>query len=116
VLNFPRNLHTQGSGQTLLQFQISGGTPFGLSIVALSIESAVANGAFPEVPAIPPFTGTFGVTAPLVIGFWLHEALGNTSSDLFTFATAPLSGANLTVQALDLSTFSLSTPGGLSFL
>ena len=116
LLNYPRNLHTQGNGQTLLQLQVSGGTPGGGSVVALSIESAVPNGAFPAIPAVPPFTGAFGVTAPVVVGFYPHDPLGNASSDLFTFATLPLSGANLTAQALDLTTFQLSTPGGLSFL
>lgn len=116
VLNYPRNLHTQGTGQTLVQFQVSGGTPGGASVIALSIESAIPNGAFPAVPAVPPFVGEFGMTAPFVLGLYGHDGLGNCQSQLLILATPPLSGMNLSVQALDLATFRLSTPGGLSFL
>ncbi|MCB9879561.1 MAG: hypothetical protein H6835_18355 [Planctomycetes bacterium] len=116
VLNYPRNLHTQGTGQTLLQIQLSGGTPGGASVIALSVESAIANGAFPVIAAPAPFVGEFGMTAPAILGVYFHDAMGNTQSDLLILATPPLSGANISVQALDVSTFQLSTPGALSFL
>jgi hypothetical protein len=113
MMNFPRNLHTLGSGQTLLQLQVSGGTPNGASALAWSAESAVPGGSFPDLPS--PF-GSLGMSAPLVVGIGFHDALGNCTSQLFVLSTAALSGANLTTQALDLTTFQLSTPGGISFL
>jgi len=116
VLNFPRNLHTQGDGQTYLQIQISGGAPFGASVIALSVESAVAGGAFPAIPAPAPFLGTFGMTAPIILGFYLHDAIGNCTSEGLLLETVPLSGAQISVQALDIGSFRLSTPGALSFL
>ena len=116
LLNYPRNLHTQGTGQTLLQLQASGGSPNGVTLIALSTESAIAGGAFPELPGVAPFVGSIAMTAPIVLGVYFNDALGNCQSELLILATAPLSGLNVTTQALDVGTFRLSTPGGLSFL
>jgi hypothetical protein len=114
--NYPRNLHTQGTGQTLLQFQVSGGTPFGASIIALSVESAVPGGAFPSASVAPLFLGELNMTAPIIVGAFLHDSLGNCTSQFLIIATTGLSGTNVAAQALDFSTFRLSTAGGLSFL
>jgi hypothetical protein len=111
--NYPRNLHTLGSGQTLLQFQVSGATPNGASAIAWSVESSVPGGAFPVVPS--PF-GELALSSPFVVDLAFHDALGNCASQLFVFPTTALSGTNLAAQALDLTTFTLSTPGGISFL
>lgn len=116
VLNYPRNLHTAGSGQTVLQFQVSGGTPNGASVIAWSAESTVPGGTFPAFPAILPFAGEFGMSAPEIVGLYLHDALGNCTSPLFVLSTTQFAGANLSAQALDVTTFRLSTAAALSFL
>lgn len=116
LLNYPRNLHTSGNGQTFLNFEVSGGTPGGISVFVWSVESMAPGGAFPAVPAIPPFSGEFGISAPIIIGFQVNDALGNSSTPMMVLSTAAMSGANLACQALDFTTFRLSTPTGLSFL
>lgn len=116
TLNYPRNLHTAGSGQTVLQFQVSGGTPNGFSVIAWSLESSIPGGAFLALPAFAPFSGEFGVTAPAIVGLFANDALGNCTSPLFVLSTTQFAGANLAAQALDLGTFALSTPAALSFL
>ena len=111
--SYPRNLHTSGSGQTLLRFELAGGTPNGASAVAWSVESAVAGGTFPSVPS--PF-GELALSAPVVVDLVFHDALGNAVSQWFVLPTTGLSGINVAAQALDLSTFELSTPAAFSFL
>lgn len=113
TLNYPRNLHTLGSGRTMLQLQVSGGTPFGASALLWSPESQVPGGSFPALPS--PF-GELGMSAPIVIGVALHDGLGNCTSPLFILNTTALTGLNLATQSLDLTTFRLSTPGAVSFL
>ncbi|MGE3172566.1 MAG: hypothetical protein AB7O97_08045 [Planctomycetota bacterium] len=116
MLNYPRNLHTQGTGQTMLQLQVSGGTPNGLSILAVSVETSIAGGGFGGLPSIPGVGGELFLSNPFVLGLYPHDALGNTQSQLLILATPPLSGLNMATQSLDLATFQLSTPGALSFL
>jgi hypothetical protein len=111
--SYPRNLHTAGSGQTLLRFEIAGGTPNGASAVAWSVESAVAGGAFPAMPS--PF-GELALSAPIVVDVVLHDGQGYAVTKWFVLATTGLAGLNVAAQALDLSTFELSTPAGFSFL
>jgi hypothetical protein len=115
IMNYPRNLHTAGSGQTLLQLQVSGGTPGGLTVLAWSGESSIPGGAFLSLPA-SPFVGELGLSAPVLVGVATNDALGNCSSQLFLLSTTALSGANVATQALDVTTFVLTTPGGISFL
>ncbi len=111
--NYPRNLHTAGSGQTLLRFELSGGVPNAASAVAWSVESAVPGGTFPSIAS--PF-GELAMSAPIVVDVLFHDGLGNAVSKWFVLATAPLSGLNVAAQALDLATFELSTPAVFSFL
>jgi hypothetical protein len=117
--NWPRNQHpapTASQTQTIVQLQTSGGTAFGFTILFWSIESAVANGTFPSVPAPPPFSGDIGVSAPIIIGLYPNDALGNAQSEIITLDSAVMSGINLSSQALDFTTFALSTPSAMSFL
>jgi hypothetical protein len=114
--NYPRNLHTQGDGQTFVQLQTSGGVPNGFTVLAWSVESNVPGGAFPSLPAVPPFVGDFGLLSPIIVGVYANDALGNTASPLIVLPTAVMSGVNLAAQALDLGTFQLSTPSAMSFL
>lgn len=114
TLNYPRNLHTQGSGQTLLQLQVSGGLPGSFSALAASVETTVPGGAFAVSPS--PFAGELFLSSPILLGVFAHDALGNCSSPLLVLATPPLSGLDVTTQALDLGNLRLSTPGALSFL
>ncbi|MBX3463486.1 MAG: hypothetical protein KF830_09960 [Planctomycetes bacterium] len=117
LLNYPRNQHPAGSTtQTQLQLQTSGGTPFGFTVLAWSPESAVANGTFPALPAIPPFTGEFGILTPIILGLYANDGLGNTVSEMFLLDTSGLHGLNLAAQALDFTTFRLSTPSATTFL
>ena len=116
VLNYPRNLHTSGDGQTFVQLQVSGGTPNGFTLLAWSVEANTPNGAFPAIPAIPPFTGEFGMLSPVIIGVFANDAQGITTTPLITLDTTVLSGVNLAAQGLDVGTFALSWPSGLSFL
>ncbi|MBL9078662.1 MAG: hypothetical protein JNL08_14225 [Planctomycetes bacterium] len=116
VLNYPRNLHTQGDGQTFVQLQTSGGAPNGFTILAWSVEASVAGGTFPAIPAFAPFAGEFGITAPLVIGLFFNDALGNCASPLIVLDTALMSGAQVAAQAVDFPSFQLSTPSAMSFL
>lgn len=116
MLNYPRNLHTQGTGQTMLQLQLSGGTPNGASVLAVHVETSTAGGAFPAVSAPSPFLGELFAISPIVLGIYLHDGLGNTNSEFLILATPPLAGLDMITQALDLTTLKLSTPGALSFL
>jgi hypothetical protein len=116
MVNFPRNQFPGGTTtQALLQNQISGGTPGGFSIVVWSIESAVSGGAFPAAPAGSPFVGEFGISMPNIIGAYVNDSLGYAQTDLFLIDAAAASGVNLACQALDVSTFRLSTPSAVTF-
>jgi hypothetical protein len=110
VLSFPRNLHTQGTGQTFVQWQTSGGTPNGLTAIGVSIESTTPGGVFPEIGGIALVSGV------IVIGAYFNDSLGNATSDILILETPPLADVNLAVQALDVGPFLFSTPAGLSFL
>lgn len=115
--NYPRNLHTQGSGQTLLQFQASGGTPSGATVIGLSFSTAIPGGSFTSSPAPPPLMGELFLSmTPLTVGIFINDELGNCGSQFLVVPTGVLSGSNVIAQALDLSTFELSTPAALSFL
>jgi hypothetical protein len=116
LLNFPRNLHTSGDGQTFVQLQTSGGVPSGFTILAWSVESAVPGGTFPAIAAPLPFLGEFGMLSPIIIGLFANDSLGNTASPLIVLPTAVMSGVNLAAQALDFGTFQLSHPSAMSFL
>lgn len=120
MLNYPRNLHTGGqtggTGTTLLQLQVSGGTPGGASVLAIHVETSTPGGTFPSVPSPSPFLGELSAISPIVLGIYLHDGLGNTNSEFFVLSTPPLSGLDMVTQALDLTTLRLSTPGALSFL
>lgn len=116
ALNYPRNLHTQGSGQTLLQVQVSGGTPGGVAAIALAFGPTTPGGAFPVFPAPPPVLGELFLGAPITLGVFFNDTLGNCASPLLVLPTLPLSGSNVLAQALDLGTFQVSTPAAMSFL
>lgn len=116
LVNYPRNLHTQGDGQTFVQLESSAGTPGGLTIFFWSVEANTPGGAFPSVPAPSPFLGDIGVSAPIVIGAFPNDALGNSSTPLIVLDTSVTAGINLASQALDFTTLRLSTPTGMSFL
>lgn len=116
LLVYPRHIHTQGDGQTYFQLQASAGTPNGVSLMAVSIESTIIGGSFPAVPAFAPFTGEFGMLAPIVLGAFQNDALGNAASPLIVIPTAGLTGLNLAAQAVDPFSFQLSTATGMSFL
>lgn len=116
MLNYPRNLHTQGSGMSMVQFQVSGGTPLGASLVLYSPEASPPSGAFFAFPSPPPFTGELGMTAPVVLDFYLHDALGNCVSPLLLLNTTALTGLDVTAQAIDVTTLRVSTPSAMSFL
>jgi len=116
LLNYPRNQHPASAIWTPLQLQTSGGTPFGFTILTWSVESAVANGTFPAIAAPLPFLGEFGITAPFILGLYPNDALGNCSSEIFLIEMALVHGVNLAAQALDFTTFQLSTPSATSFL
>lgn len=113
--NYPRNLHTAGSGQTVIQWQTSGGTPFGTTVVGLSLEANTPGGTFPSLSGAPYF-GELGLSSPILIGFFPNDGLGNTITPLLVLSTTLFAGTNLAVQALDLGTGILSTPAGISFL
>lgn len=114
--NYPRNLHTQGSGQTLLQVQISGGTPGGASVIALGLGPNTPGGAFPVFPAPPPMLGELFLGSPITLGIFFNDSLGNCASQLLILPTASLAGLNVMAQALDLTMFRLCTPAAMSFL
>jgi hypothetical protein len=116
LLNYPRNLHTAGTGQTFVQLQTSAGTPGGLSIFVWSIESAVAGGSFPSFGPIPGFLGELGISSIILVGAFPNDSLGNSATNLITLPTAVMTGINLAAQALDLTTLTFSTPSGMSFL
>jgi hypothetical protein len=118
LLNYPRNLHTAGTGDTLVQLQVSGGTPFGFTILAWSPESTVPGGAFPSFPTPPGFTGNdLGmISAIIIIGLYPNDALGNSQSELMFLSSPIMAGANLAAQAVDVTNFHLSTPSAFSFL
>jgi hypothetical protein len=116
TLNYPRNLHTQGNGQTLLQMQVSGGTPGGVAAIALAFGPSTPGGAFPLFPAPPPVGGELFLSGAFTVGIFFNDALGNCASPLLILPTAALSGSNVVTQAVDFTTLRLSTPGALSFL
>jgi hypothetical protein len=116
LLNYPRNQHPASAIWTPLQLQTSGGTPFGFTILTWSVETAVANGTFPAIAAPLPFLGEFGITAPSILGLYPNDALGNCSSEIFLIEMALVHGVNLAAQALDFTTFQLSTPSATTFL
>jgi hypothetical protein len=116
LLVYPRHIHTQGDGQTYFQLQSSAGAPGGFTLMAVSIESSVVGGSFPSIPAFAPFTGDFGMLAPIILGVFANDAAGNAASPLIVLATAGLTGLNLAAQAVDPITFQLSTATGMSFL
>ncbi|MBX3463485.1 MAG: hypothetical protein KF830_09955 [Planctomycetes bacterium] len=116
LLNYPRNLHTMGDGQTFVQLQSSGGQPGSFTLMAWSVEGNVPGGAFPALPAVPPFVGEFGLLSPIIVGVYANDALGNAASPLIVLPTAVMSGVNLAAQALDIVTFELSRPSAMSFL
>jgi hypothetical protein len=116
LLNYPRNQHAASAVYTQLQLQTSGGTPGGFTILTWSLESAVANGTFPAFAAFAPFVGEFGISAPTILGLYPNDALGNCSSEMFLIEMALVHGVNLAAQALDFTTFQLSTPSATTFL
>lgn len=119
VKHFPRNQHPAPSASqvnTMVQLQTSGGTPFGFTILFWSIESSIANGSFLSVPAPPPFGGDIGVSAPILVGLYANDGLGNAQSEMFVLQNAVMTGINLATQALDFTTLKLSRPGAMSFL
>lgn len=116
LLNFPTNLYSATTVTAVFQLQSSAGSPGGFTVMLWSPESSVANGTFPALPAFPPFSGEFGISAANIFGFYPNDGLGNSQTELFTFDMAVLHGLNLACQALDLPTFNLSTPTGASFL
>ncbi len=116
LLNYPRNLHTMGDGQTFVQLQASAGTPGGITIFVWSVESAVAGGTFPAIGPIPGFGGEIGISSIILVGAFVNDALGNSATPLIVLSTPAMSGVNLASQAFDLSTSSFSTPTGMSFL
>src|SRR5262245_59117214 len=105
TLNYPRNLHTQGNGQTLLQLQGSGGTPGGFTALAASGEPSTPGGAFAVLPS--PFAGELFASSPLLLGIAQNDALGNCSSALLVLQTVPLAGVQAVTQSLDLATLRL---------
>jgi len=116
LVNYPRNLHTQGDGQTFVQLQSSNGTPGGLTIFLWSPESQLPGGTFPSVPTPAPFLGDIGVSSVILLGAFANDSLGNSSTPLIVLSTPSLSGLNLASQALDFATLQFSTPTGMSFL
>lgn len=116
LLNFPFNQYSASTVTAVFQLQSSGGSPGGFTVMLWSPESSVANGTFPALPAFPPFSGEFGISAANIFGFYPNDGLGNSQTELFLFDMAVLHGLNLACQALDLPTFNLSTPTGASFL
>jgi hypothetical protein len=115
--NYPRNLHTQGTGQTLLQMEVSGGTPGGVTVIALDFGPTTPGGAFPVFPLpLPQVSGELFLAAPVTVGIAVNDALGNCTSQRLVLPTGLLSGANMVTQSLDLASLRLSTPGALSFL
>ena len=117
VLNYPRNLHTAGDGQTFVQLQTSGGVPNGITILAWSVEANVPDGAFPSFPLPGILLGNLGMSSPVLLGAFLNDSLGNCASPLITLQTTGLmSGLNLAAQALDFPSLTLSWPSGMSFL
>ncbi len=116
LLNYPRNLHTSGDGQTFVQLETSGGVPGGITLLAWSVEANTPGGAFPSIPAPSPFLGDFGLLSPIIVGAYVNDSLGNANSPLIVLPTAVMSGVNLAAQALDIGTFQLSWPSGMSFL
>jgi len=115
--NFPRNLHSAGTGQTFVQLQTSGGTPNSFTILAWSVESSVPGGTFPALPAPGGFTGELGMIAGIVIvGLYPNDTLGNAQSQLIFLPSPAMAGVNLAAQALDITNFALSTPSAATFL
>jgi len=117
LMNFPRNLHTPGTppGKTLVQLQASAGTPNGFTIMAWSVELSVPGGTFPAFPAPSPFLGELGMSAPIIIGLFANDALGNSQTNLMVLEMTVLTGVQLASQALDFTSNQLSTPTGQSF-
>ncbi len=116
LLNWPVNQHAASWVWTQFQLQTSGGSPGGFTILAWSVESSTPGGAFPALPALPPFTGEFGLSSVEIFGAYANDALGNCSSQIFLFQMSAMHGVNLACQALDFTTFALSTPSASTFL
>lgn len=117
LMNFPRNLHTPGTapGKTVVQLQASAGTPNGFTIMAWSVEASIPGGTFPAFPAPAPFVGELGMSAPIIIGLFFNDPLGNSQTNLMVLEMTVLTGVQLAAQALDFTSSTLSTPTGQSF-
>lgn len=114
--NWPANQFPASAVWVPFQLQTSGGTPAGFTVLVWSVESAAANGTFPALPAFAPFVGEFGVLSPNIFGLYANDALGNCVSETFLIEAALVHGVNLACQALDFTTFRLSTPSAATFL